>query len=63
MNKILKYSLSIMAVAITIVIVAILLGAPTQILTGMPHLGWDTTLQFSLVIVEKLEMGFFTCNC
>jgi len=39
MNEILKYSLFIIGGAITASIVGVLLGAPIQVMTGMPQLG------------------------
>jgi hypothetical protein len=38
MNEILKYSFSLVAGAIVMALVAVSLGAPTQVLTGMPPL-------------------------
>ena len=39
MNEVLKYSLFLIGGAITASVVAVLLGAPTQVMTGNPHLG------------------------
>ena len=36
MNEILKFSLPVLAGAIVVALVAISIGAPTQVLTGMP---------------------------
>jgi hypothetical protein len=39
MNEILKYSLLLVAASVVVSIAVISLGAPTQVLTGMPPLG------------------------
>jgi hypothetical protein len=39
MNEILKYSLSIVAGVASVTVVAVLLGAPIQVMTGIARIG------------------------